>query len=406
MSARATSGQIVNSLRSSISAKHPASADGLGRTIGRLSFGLLSACALVFTSPVAFAAPAHKPTRHACCHVAAGTPVAVALVDQVSTVSQKRGDTFALRLAAPLIVNGMVVLPAGAPGAGEVIEASHPGIGGKSAKMVLAANYVRSGRRWVRLNALQLARPGHDNSTASQVLGLSGMAFAPLGIVGIVLPGGEVVFHPGTIATAKVAYAIDLPPLRRASRSELAVAASAATVVTDAATTDAAGPISIPPPPAGQGQVVFFRAKSLLGLGQWFNVREAGKALGKLTNGAYFIQVVSPGPHTYTAILEPELRDHLKLDVDAGETYFVEGTLTGGLVISAADLTPSSREKFDKAAKDLKLAAAPTNDQTAQPAADDSDTAASGAPPSSGAAAAASPSAPQAAPTAAAPSPN
>jgi hypothetical protein len=120
------------------------------------------------------------------------------------------------------------------------------------------------------------------------------------------------------------------------------------------------GDISISSPPPGQGEVVFFRAKSLMGTGQWFKVRENGAELGKLTNGAYFVQVAAPGVHTYTATTEPEAKDHLKLEIDPGETYYVVGTLTKGIVIGTADLTPSDRAAFDKASKDLKLAPPPS----------------------------------------------
>jgi hypothetical protein len=123
------------------------------------------------------------------------------------------------------------------------------------------------------------------------------------------------------------------------------------------------GAIAIPAPPPGRGQVVFFRSKSLMGTGQWFNVREDGKALGKLVNGAYFIQVAEPGVHTYTAKTEPEFNDKLKLQVDPGETYFVEGVLTHGVIIGAADLTPSTAAAFNKAAKELKPAPPPGDDK-------------------------------------------
>ena len=332
----------------------------------RLWVSIVALSAIVGLSPAA-SAPRAAPGRHACCHVAAGTVVEVELVDEVSSAHDKRGDTFALRLAQPLIVGGMVVLRRGAPGVGEVIESTRPGIGGKPAKMVLAARFLRSRRGPVQLNALQLARPGHDNSTTSQILGLGGIAFTPLGFAGIALPGGKVVFQPGTVATAKIASDITLPPLARASRHAMAAAAASAAAY---AAQDADGPIAIPPPPPGQGQVVFFRPKSLMGTGQWFNVRESGKALGKLSNGAYFVQVTDPGVHTYTATLEPELKDRLNLDIDAGETYFVEGTLTGGLVISAANLSPSSRATFNRAAGRLQPAVTPTDDRLAgQPAA-------------------------------------
>lgn len=328
----------------------------------RCAAAFLAAGSLIALPPMTgWAAPSHPPARHGCCRVAAGTPVKVELVSEVSSKAQKAGDTFALRLAAPLVVDGMVVLRTGEPGAGQVIDSHGPGIGGKPAKMVLAASFLKTGRGRLPLDAMQLARPGHDNSRASQAVGLAGIAFAPLGIVGIVVPGGDVVFPAGTVATAKVATAVTLPPLARASRRDIAQAASAAGDRAD----DAAGPIAIPPPPKGQGQVVFFRKKSLMGTGQWFNVREEGKVVGKLTNGAYFVDVTSPGPHTYTAKLEPELKDHLTIKVDAGETYYVEGALTGGLVIGAADLTPSTHGRFNKAAKGLKPAGEPGKDEPA-----------------------------------------
>jgi hypothetical protein len=287
----------------------------------------------------------------------AGAVVQVELAGEVSTKTQKSGDTFLLRLARPLVVNGRVLMRPGAPGVGEVIEASGPGMGGKPAKLVLAGRYLRLRRFRVPIEALQLAAHGHDNSLAAQAVGLSGIAFAPLGFVGLAVRGGDVTLPAGTSATAKLASDIFLPSLGRASPE---LVAANADLQAQADQIDEAGPIAIPPPPAGEGEVVFFRRKSLLGTGQWFNVRENGAALGKLSNGAYFVQVTDPGVHTYTAKTEPEVKDHLKIEVDAGETYFVEGTLTKGVVIGEADLSPSDRASFDKAAKDLKLAPPPS----------------------------------------------
>jgi len=127
----------------------------------------------------------------------------------------------------------------------------------------------------------------------------------------------------------------------------------------DSAVADTSGSIPIDPPPPGMGEVVFFRAKTLLGTGQWFNVRENGQALGKLSNGAYFVQVAQPGVHVYTATLEPEAKDKLRIEVDPGQIYFVQGALTKGLAVGLADLSPSNHAAFDKASKSLKLAAAP-----------------------------------------------
>jgi hypothetical protein len=148
------------------------------------------------------------------------------------------------------------------------------------------------------------------------------------------------------------------------------LAAAQSSMSTDAAEPTVVGSIDIPPPPPGEGQVVFFRKKSILGIVPWFNVREDGKALGKLTSGVYFVQVTTPGVHTYTATSEPEATDKLRIEVDPGETYFVEGTVNKGVVIGNADMSPSDRASFDTASKNLALAPPPTDDKMTDQAAD------------------------------------
>ena len=315
---------------------------------------LVAACLFLFAP----AAMAQQPTRTAaaarCCRVPAGTVVMVELAEPVSTKTHKPGDTFALRLAEPVVVQGQIVLRAGDAGIGEVVESAKPGLGGKSAKLVLAARSLSApGGADLPLKGLQLSGAGKGHETAATALGIGGIVFLPAGIAGIALHGGDVTFPAGVHATAKLVSTVTLRSLGRAPKGAGKIAAPV----------DAVGPIDIPAPPAGQGQVIFFRKKSILGTGQWFNVREDGKALGKLVNGAYFVQPEAPGAHTFTAKTEPEFRDKLTLKIDAGETYFVEGILTKGVVICVADLTPSDRIAFNAAAKDLKPAGPPEDEQ-------------------------------------------
>ena len=302
------------------------------------------------------AALAQQPTRTAaaarCCRLPAGTVVMVEMAEPVSTKTHKPGDTFAIRLAEPVVVSGQLVLRAGTTGIGEVVESAKPGMGGKSAKLVLAARSLTApGGADLPLKGLQLSAAGKGRETAATALGIGGIVFLPAGIAGIAIHGGDVTFPAGTQATAKLIHTATLRSLGRAPKG-------AGKITEPVAET---GSIAIPVPP--KGQVVFFRRKSLLGTGQWFNVREDGKALGKLSNGAYFIQPETPGQHTFTAKTEPEFKDRLTLKIDAGETYFVEGMLTHGVVIGVADLTPSDAVAFNSAAKDLKLADAPGDDQ-------------------------------------------
>ena len=325
--------------------------------------GTLVSAALVGSPAMAAKARHHAPARTAsaaCCLVPAGTPIQIELVDNVSTKVQHSGDAIALKLAAPLIVDGRIVLREGTPGVGQVVEAVKPGMGGRAGKLVLAARYLTKGGQQIPLQGLQLAGSGASKANEAQAVGLTGIAFAPLGFISLAVQGGDLTFPGGSTAIAKIAVDTRLPSLGAPTRHQLAVANAAASTASQA---NDGGEISIPPPPAGMGQVVFFRAKSLLGTGQWFNVREDKVALGKLANGAYFIQVTQPGVHTYTDTLEPELKDKLKLEVDPNETYYVEGSLTKGVVVSAAYLAPSDRASFDKASKDLKLAPPPGEDK-------------------------------------------
>jgi hypothetical protein len=260
-----------------------------------------------------------------------------------------------------------LLLRAGTPGVGDVIQSSGPGMGGKSGKLVVAARALTPAHgKPLPLKGLQLSIVGKGQSNVANAVGIGGIAFAPLGVAALAIRGGDAVIPAGAKAKVKLAGAQTLPSLGHAPKG---VANSLVETVDAGA---AGGAIALPAIPRGMGMIVFFRKKSLLGTGQWFNVREEGKAIGKLTNGVWFAQEVAPGVHTYTAKTEPQFKDSLKLHVDAGETYFVEGVLTKGVVIGVADLTPSTRTAFNDAAKDLKTAPAPDEDkaeeQPAKPA--------------------------------------
>jgi len=182
------------------------------------------------------------------------------------------------------------------------------------------------------------------------------MAFFPLGFVGLAVQGGDVTFREGARATAAVGEDVIVRPLGLANPED---AYAAAALSDNLALGRAGGAIDLPLPPPGMGEIVFFRPYSVLGIGQWFSVREHGDRVGKLFNGAYFVRVVEPGVHSYTAAFEPELGDRLTLEVAPGQIYFVQGAMTKGLVIGAANLLPSSRSAFDRASRRLKSSAPP-----------------------------------------------
>jgi len=101
----------------------------------------------------------------------------------------------------------------------------------------------------------------------------------------------------------------------------------------------------VPTPPAGKGQIVFFRPSRLVGMALSYSVHEDGKGVGKLGNGAYFIAVEDPGPHTFT--MNGEVTDTLHVEVDAGETQYVQQTLGVGIMSARPHITPSDKATFD-----------------------------------------------------------
>ncbi len=119
----------------------------------------------------------------------------------------------------------------------------------------------------------------------------------------------------------------------------------------------------VPPPPPGMGQVVFFRKNSLVGMAVWFRVRESCVELGKLTNGRYFVQIVPPGDHLFTAATETT--ESYPLEVDAGETYFVQASVAMGVMVGRADLSPANAQQFRAAFRGMKLADPPASTASA-----------------------------------------
>lgn len=105
-------------------------------------------------------------------------------------------------------------------------------------------------------------------------------------------------------------------------------------------------------PESATGTVVFFRPSKFVGAAIGFKVRENGAELGKLRNGKYFILKVAPGTHQYD--VHGETKDVLNLEVEAGQTYYVQGVLGVGIVAARPNLTPSDASTFEGMKTKLK----------------------------------------------------
>lgn len=138
--------------------------------------------------------------------LAAGTAVWIQLVDPVSSNGGRTGDHFAIRLAAPLTVDGKVVVPAGVTGQGEIVYAEAGGGGGAPGKLVLAARYLDAPGGRIRLKAFHLADGGDSHFREMQV------AAEIAGPLVMLVNGADVVYPAGTIAKAKIAEAYPALP--------------------------------------------------------------------------------------------------------------------------------------------------------------------------------------------------
>jgi hypothetical protein len=156
-------------------------------------------------------------------------------------------------------------------------------------------------------------------------------------------------------AVATAASAQDIAPA-----AEPTSAATTGQPAVQAAPTDMAAtavselPEGIAPPPEGKGQIVFFRPSKFVGGAIGYKVREGETELGKLSNGSFFVHTTEPGAHAY--VVHSEAKDVLNLEVEAGETYFVVGGVTMGVLAGRPNLSPSDQAAFTAIAAKLKPA--------------------------------------------------
>jgi hypothetical protein len=108
----------------------------------------------------------------------------------------------------------------------------------------------------------------------------------------------------------------------------------------------------VPAPPAGMGQVVFYRPSSMGGLVSC-RVSEGDKVVNKLPPGKYFVQQTTPGVHEYS--VHSEAKDILRVNVEDGETTYARCNISMGFMVGRPNLSTQDRADFDKRGKKLKL---------------------------------------------------
>jgi len=134
------------------------------------------------------------------------TPVTLEMMAPLGSKISTSGDSFPLRLAEPVIVDGVTLLPAGATGRGEVVHAKKAGGSGVGGELVLAARYLDVCGQRLRLRSMHLSPNGRSKTKTVDTINMASAAVAPpIALVGFLIKGGEVTVETGTEAEARTA---------------------------------------------------------------------------------------------------------------------------------------------------------------------------------------------------------
>lgn len=130
-----------------------------------------------------------------------GFPVVIRIEEQLGSKLSKTGQFFNLSLAEPVMEGHRTLIPAGAPGRGQVVHAKKGGFSGSAGELILAARYVEYQGRQIKLRSMRFAETGKDNTGTAMAVGIAA------GVIGYFISGGNTIVEPGTTANAK--FAVD-----------------------------------------------------------------------------------------------------------------------------------------------------------------------------------------------------
>lgn len=176
------------------------------------------------SAPVAVPEPVAQPQSSMCVDcmaIPALTRVSIQVVPALGSQISKTGDTFEIRLAEPIVVDGKALVPAGTMGMGEVVHAKKPGGSGTPGELILAARYLEIGDRQLRLRSMNFAESGVDKyKTVNSILIASSATIPAIAFIGFGINGKDLNVPAGTLAAAKTSAAFELPASPAAAAAE------------------------------------------------------------------------------------------------------------------------------------------------------------------------------------------
>lgn len=101
---------------------------------------------------------------------------------------------------------------------------------------------------------------------------------------------------------------------------------------------------NIAPPTAGKGQLIVFRRGGFAGSAISCAVFESGKKLSSLPPGKFAVIDIDPGLHNFT--VRSEATDIMRVEVEAGKSYYAQCTIAAGFFAGRPQLTPTDKSVF------------------------------------------------------------
>jgi hypothetical protein len=134
-----------------------------------------------------------------------GHRIVISVEAQVGSKISNARDMFPIRLAQPVVIDGVEVLPAGIEGEGQVVHAEKGGFAGAAGELILAARYLQFGDRRIELRSFKFIEEGDEVLFRGQDnTDITIATVATIGVLGFLISGGNTTIEPGTIATAKL----------------------------------------------------------------------------------------------------------------------------------------------------------------------------------------------------------
>jgi hypothetical protein len=260
-------------------------------------------------TPATVEAPAAPAPR-----IATGVMVNVVTTEDLKVADAKVGDQVGLALTAPLMLGDREILPAGTKGVAEVTSAGSSGKAGQLKEVYITVRSLDAGGVTIPLRGLQLGVRG----------------------------GPDVVMKAGLTGDASLA-------------ADLVISPDGLQVVEDAQFAQLKASIIAPLP--GKGRIVFYREGADRADLYPVDLRSGddfGTKLGALTGGRYLVVDLDPGVHLFSNLKENG--ETIRIEVEAGETYFIRGEARGRSASPPTSIAASDRAAFFSALDFLRPA--------------------------------------------------